>query len=245
MAEFDGVAANYEQLIDENIRITGESSGYFANYKARYIAREIAPAAGTRLLDYGCGIGLLSKCLIRNMPRVHVDGFDPSPESLGRVAKDLRAQGVFTAKEIELGKCYDVIVISNVLHHVKPAERLELIERVSARLADDGKLVIFEHNPYNPVTRWAVSQCSFDVGAILLPPSETLGYLKAAGLCVCRHYIVFFPRFLRWLRPLEPYLRMLPMGAQYVASGRRGGVVASPKQPGQSSECQQTGTLLG
>lgn len=219
--EFDGVAANYEQLIDENIRITGESSAYFANYKARYIAREIAPVAGARLLDYGCGIGLLAKCLIRNMPRVHVDGFDPSPESLQRVDKDLQAQGIFTAKEEELAKSYDAIVISNVLHHVKPAERRELIQRVAARLAGDGELVIFEHNPYNPVTRWAVSQCSFDGDAILLLPGETLSYLKAAGLRVRRDYIVFFPRFLRWLRPLEPSLKALPLGAQYVVIGRR------------------------
>lgn len=221
MAEFDGVAANYEQLIDENIRITGEPSGYFANYKARYIAREIAPAAGARLLDYGCGIGLLSKCLIQNMPLVRVDGFDPSPESLQRVDKNLLAQGVFTAKDQELAKSYDVIVISNVLHHVKPPERRELIERVTALLAGNGKLVIFEHNPYNPVTRWAVAQCSFDEDAILLPASETQGYLNAAGLCVRRDYIVFFPRFLRWLRPLEPSLKALPLGAQYVAIGRK------------------------
>jgi 2-polyprenyl-3-methyl-5-hydroxy-6-metoxy-1,4-benzoquinol methylase len=221
VAEFDGVAANYEQLIDENIRITGESSGYFANYKARYIAREIAPAAGARLLDYGCGIGLLSKCLIQNMPRVRVDGFDPSPESLGRVAKDLLAQGIFTAKDEELAKSYDLIVISNVLHHVKPAERRELIKRVTARLGENANLVIFEHNPYNPVTRWAVSQCAFDGDAILLPPGETQSYLKAAGLLVRKDYIVFFPRFLRWLRPLEPSLKALPLGAQYVTTGRR------------------------
>jgi hypothetical protein len=31
-----------------------------------------------------------------------------------------------------------------------------------------------------------------------------------------RDYIVFMPRFLAFLRPLEPWLTWLPMGAQYV-----------------------------
>jgi SAM-dependent methyltransferase len=222
LAEFDGVAAHYEQLVNENIRITGESSKYFATYKARYIAREIAPAAGSRLLDYGCGIGLLSRCLRESLPGTQIDGFDSSRESLERVDKALLTQGVFTTNEREVGRSYDVIVLSNVLHHVKPAERHELIQRVAARLADDGNLVIFEHNPINPLTRWAVSRCPFDGDAILLPRHETQDYLSRNGFRVPRRdYIVFFPRWLRWLRPLEPSLRRVPFGAQYVVIGAR------------------------
>lgn len=222
MAEFDGVASNYEQLINENVRITGESSKYFVTYKARCIAREIAPAAGSRLLDYGCGIGLLSKCLKQEVPGVQVDGFDLSQESLEHIDKALLKQGIFTSKESEVGQAYDMIVLSNVLHHVKPMERAELVQRVAARLAEGGKLVVFEHNPYNPLTRWAVSQCPFDGDAVLLPQGETQNYLRKAGLQVRRDYIVFFPRWLRWLRPLEPRLRSVPFGAQYVVIGADG-----------------------
>jgi hypothetical protein len=83
-------------------------------------------------------------------------------------------------------------------------------------------LVIFEHNPANPVTRWVVERCPFDHDAILLPPSETCDYARAAGLRVLRRdYIVFMPRPLAWLRPMEPWLAWLPAGAQYAMSARK------------------------
>ena len=31
-----------------------------------------------------------------------------------------------------------------------------------------------------------------------------------------REYVVFFPRWLAWFRPLEPFLGWCPLGAQYV-----------------------------
>ncbi len=43
MSEFDACASNYQGLVTENIRITGEPSEYFAAYKAAYVARRIAP----------------------------------------------------------------------------------------------------------------------------------------------------------------------------------------------------------
>ena len=38
MSEFDAVASNYRELVDESIQMTGENSEYFAAYKASYIA---------------------------------------------------------------------------------------------------------------------------------------------------------------------------------------------------------------
>ena len=105
---------------------------------------------------------------------------------------------------------------SNVMHHIVPQERRDVVQNLAARLGRGGLLSIFEHNPTNPVTRWVVSQCAFDDDAILLPPRETAGHLAAAGLRLKRRdYIVFMPSFLAWLRPLEWSLRWLPLGAQY------------------------------
>jgi hypothetical protein len=84
------------------------------------------------------------------------------------------------------------------------------------RLAPKGILAFFEHNPANPITRRVVERCPFDADAILLSPAEMAGYLRRAKLRLMRRdYIVFMPRFLASLRPLEPWLAWLPMGAQY------------------------------
>jgi hypothetical protein len=61
-----------------------------------------------------------------------------------------------------------------VLHHVPPADREALLARVATKLAPGGKLVVFEHNPWNPLTRKVVAECAFDADAVLLPPTEIL-----------------------------------------------------------------------
>jgi len=220
-AEFDAFASRYREFLNRSVRISGDTSDYFAAYKATYIARTIAPHGG-KLLDYGCGIGLLAAHLKRYMPDMQIDGFDISKDCVDRMDESLLQQGIFSSSLREIGRSYDVIVLSNVLHHVAPAERLNLIREAGARLAPTGKLVIFEHSPLNPLTRWAVSQCAFDGDAILLRSSETLESVHEAGLKkVTRDFIVFFPRWLAWLRPLEPSLRACPLGAQYAVIAQR------------------------
>lgn len=222
MAAFDAVAANYGQLVSKNVRITGESADYFAAYKAAYIARRIVPRKGAKILDYGCGVGLLSAHLKKALIGAQIDGFDVSKDSIERVSADLLNQGTFTADFKSLGQSYDVVVISNVLHHVTLADRRGLILKSASCLAPDGKLVVFEHNPINALTRWAVSQCPFDEDAVLLSNRETRGYFHQDPLrLMWRDYVVFFPRWLKWLRPIEPVLRRFPLGAQYAVVGKR------------------------
>jgi 2-polyprenyl-3-methyl-5-hydroxy-6-metoxy-1,4-benzoquinol methylase len=215
MEEFDVFAATYEESLDRSIRVTGDTFDYFAAYKASYIARRVAPKGFARILDYGCGVGLLSRHLRDILPGKRIDGFDPSVDSIARVDADLRSQGIFTSNLSEIGEDYSVIVIANVLHHVKPPERQNLIRDVASRVAVGGKLVIFEHNPLNPLTCWAVSQCPFDGDAVLLHAGETRGYFSVPEFRLRRDYIVFFPRWLGRLRPFEPFLAWCPLGAQY------------------------------
>jgi 2-polyprenyl-3-methyl-5-hydroxy-6-metoxy-1,4-benzoquinol methylase len=226
VTEFDVVASNYEQLVDGSVGITGENSDYFAAYKARYVATRVADSsdgACAKILDYGCGVGLLSGHLKRCLPHKQVDGFDVSERSLSRIDPALRSQGVFTSRLADVGQDYGIIILANVLHHVKPNERRAVISEAASHLATGGKLVIFEHNPLNPLTRWAVAHCPFDEGVVLLPSSE-VGSLLAPGLeFLRRDYIVFFPKWLSGLRVFERFLNWCPAGAQHVTIARRAG----------------------
>jgi len=221
LSSFDAVAANYEELVTKNVWITGESSDYFAAYKAAYIARRIAPGKGAKILDYGCGVGLLSGHLKKTLANTQIDGFDVSSESVQRISEDLTKQGTFSSTLDRLGHDYDVVVISNVMHHVRPADRQALVLEAGSRLGAGGRLVIFEHNPINPLTRWAVSECPFDEDAILLRARETRGYIQANLRFLWRDYIVFFPRWLAWFRTMEQVLRACPLGAQYAVVAER------------------------
>ena len=109
-----------------------------------------------------------------------------------------------------------------MLHHVPKNVREPLIRGLVKKLAKGGKIVIFEHNPLNPVTVKAVRDCPFDEGVELLYPWEVEGLLDRAGLSRRKlDYIVFFPKPLATLRPLEPHLRGVPFGAQVCAWAER------------------------
>jgi len=171
-------------------------------------------------LDYGCGVGALAKHLRGTFPATRIDGYDPSAESIARVEDSLRKQGQFTASLEETHNDYDLVILSNVLHHIPPPERGAVLAKIVSKLAAGGFLLIFEHNPFHPLTRWAVSQCPFDDDAILLRRGEARRRVRAVGLALVRsQFIVFFPRLLASLRPLEPSLGWLPCGAQYAVIG--------------------------
>ena len=220
--QFDQFAQSYKHVLDQSIAASGEDSTYFAEYKARYLARILGADFPGKILDFGCGVGLLSRFIKKHLPKSRLDGFDVSRESIARIDHSLTGAGVFTSDPDHLACDYDLIVVANVLHHVIPEQRESTIKELANRLAPHGKLAIIEHNPANPMTRRTVDRCPFDEDAILLPSTEAQSLVQAAGLSVLRRdYIVFMPRPLARLRPLEPWLAWLPLGAQYAVLGEK------------------------
>lgn len=220
--QFDRYADDYKALLDRSVSITGEGGEHFAQVKAAYMASVLGPGFGGRLLDFGCGVGLLSQALCRQFPRAQRDGFDPSPASIASVSDDLKRAGKFTSLREDLRPGYDAVVLANVLHHVPPADRQSTINFCAELLSEHGRVFIFEHNPLNPVTRLAVDRCPFDEDAILLRSGESVSLLRQAGLAAIRRdYIVFFPKLLAAARPLERFLAWCPLGAQHVTTGMK------------------------
>jgi C-methyltransferase len=44
--------------------------------------------------------------------------------------------------EVPMGGPYDVVVVGNLLHHLSPERGVELLRRVRAAVADDGRVVL-------------------------------------------------------------------------------------------------------
>jgi len=218
-AKFDHYAETYEALHAENVAVTGETTDYFARYKVNCLLRAGA-RPDQRVLDFGCGVGNTLVELVPHFSSVH--GYEPSKASAQK-ARERAPQAVVHDDAAELSRhSYDVAVLCCVLHHVPPPERPQLMSQILSALKPGGQLFVFEHNPYNPLTRRAVATCPFDDDAILLSPGEQRGLRRAAGFRdVQLDYIVFFPKFLGFMRPLEPKLRWLPMGAQTMVRGTR------------------------
>jgi SAM-dependent methyltransferase len=217
--KFDRYAQRYAQAHAASVRASGEGPGYFAQHKLDCLLR-MGLSGEQRVLDYGCGTGSLTRLLVARFRSVA--GYDPSARSL-QEARGVAPSASYHSDESTIpDDAFDLVLLSGVLHHVPPAERARLLQVVAAKVCVGGRVVIFEHNPFNPLTVRAVRACPFDDDAVLLPPVEIRGLLQEARFGAVRQdYVLFFPRLLRGLRPLEPLLRRCPLGAQTLTSGTR------------------------
>ncbi len=117
--------------------------------------------------------------------------------------------------DLDIGT-FDLIFVAGVFHHVAVAQRPGVSRALHDRLNTSGSLFVFEHNPFNPITRRIVNTCPYDADAVLLRPSELQSLLFATGLKPGhKAYCLFVPPKLSWLMPLENWLQWLPLGGQY------------------------------
>jgi len=89
-------------------------------------------------------------------------------------------------------------------------------------LVPGGNLIIFEHNPFNPMTRLVVKRAVIDKNAVLLYPKEVFDRFNKASFANCKlEYLMFLPPRMKVFIGIERYLRWCPLGAQYAAVGRK------------------------
>ncbi|MBC7784415.1 MAG: class I SAM-dependent methyltransferase [Burkholderiales bacterium] len=225
-AEFDVFAEDYGKLVDQSIKISGESSQYFANARIECLRRMLDQykISARKVLDFGCGIGLAAPLLLRGLGAHHVHGVDVSSRSIDVARRNNTGPqfGFSNLREFVPDGSYDVVYCSGVFHHIPLGERRAAIECVFRSLRPGGHFALWEHNPSNLGTRWAVASCVFDVGVILLRPIDAERLLKGGGLEILstRHHFIF-PKSLSRLRWTEQWFVRLPIGAQYQVLGRK------------------------
>lgn len=209
---FDEVAERYKESLERNHRFIPGNVEFYSEYKVR-IAAEINSQEPITILDYGCGVGLSLPHLKEYFPDSRIHAHDPSIKSIGVAQKNYD----YVNFDISQGN-FDLIFVAGVMHHI-PRETLQTeISKICGLLSKKGRLIIFEHNPYNPITRRLVSTCEFDVGAELISTRELINQFNKAGhsLQVAKKgYCLFFPPALKALNCFEQHMRKLPFGGQY------------------------------
>jgi SAM-dependent methyltransferase len=225
-SDFDRYSDSYRDVVEESISFCGADLDFFTRVKAEALL-ELAEVAGPprqlSFLDVGCGTGEIDRMLEGRVGALA--GVDLSPGMVERARQrnpwaDYRDYAEGDPLPFDDGT-HEVCFAICVFHHVAPGERPQLVEEMKRVCRPGGVIAVFEHNPWNPLTRRAVRGCEFDADAELLTRHEASRLLAEAGLQPHGRYIEFFTREGRLLRGIEARLGWLPLGAQYAVFAQR------------------------
>ena len=229
---FDQVARDYERIHDRSLP-PGVHSADFICQRAANVSRWIFHGyAGKEFcyLDFGCGNGRMLKSLLASSSlrplvengRLRLFGFDTSVESINEaksLAGDVPVCLVSDWKDLPGDVRFDLVISCHVFHHIPPAERAATAKTLRNWMKPASRLVIWEHNPFNPFTRLLIKLCPFDEDARLLTMKMTQTLFETNSYRGLQHeYVnVFPPKWTRWevLGAIEQKLAHLPIGAQY------------------------------
>ena len=226
--DFDRHTANYSQEVASSIQYCGLTHDFFTRVKATHLLEAVRAkhqqTTTVDILDLGCGTGITDKLIKSHFPRLH--GLDVSGQQIAaaRQANPEVAYHVYDGVRSDFADAtFDVIFVICVWHHVPVANWERFAGECHRLLRPGGTLLVYEHNPLNPLTRLSVARCEFDTDAVLLAPATVQRLVAAAGFARCRtEYLLFIPFDRAWCRAIErKLLRAIPFGAQYVVSATK------------------------
>lgn len=225
--EFDLLADEYHEQHKANVAVTGEKPEYFAEYKIADLAmlvRSKRMAAG-RILDFGSGIGNSIAWFRKHFPGSELYCGDVSERSMEISQTRFPGKERYVSVDTEIHlptHSQDIVFSACVFHHIPHEEHQHWLTELRRVTRPGGVLAIYEHNPLNPLTVRAVNTCPLDVNARLIRGGVLRKRAMASGWAdACIAYKLFFPSILKALRPLEPHMGWMGLGAQYRMAARK------------------------
>jgi SAM-dependent methyltransferase len=173
------------------------------------------------VVDVGCGIGQFEDYLGGHFKKLL--GFDLSLEML-RVATRLyplqTGGGYICANALSLplpDETADVVFSSCLMHHLPAGDLLPALCEMQRVAKRGGYVVIFEHNPLNPLTQLVVRTTPLDRMAKLQFHWRVRSMLAEVGLRLrLSQFILYGPGWLdNFLKRFRDVLYQLPFGGQY------------------------------
>lgn len=212
---FDDFSDEYIDLMNQQHAKYGDIE-YYSEHKAK-ITSNIFNMQIINILEFGCGIGRNLPYLKNKYSNANIFASDISSASL-TIAKQNNPDVMIIDDALlndYTGK-FDLIFIAGVYHHIPINLRSSVSKKVYDLLTENGKIICFEHNPYNPLTRHMVNTCVFDEDAILLTKNELIDIFTREGFSVLKSgYTLFVPPKLKRFNKIENWLEWLPLGGQY------------------------------
>lgn len=224
--DYDRYRERYRRELDRAVSFSGATHEFFTRAKAEELMRvaqgHLGDPAQLDALDVGCGIGLTDRHLAGRFRSL--TGTDVAPGVLETAAT--RNPGV-RYELAERGRlpfdddAFDLVFAVCVVQVVPRQERPQFVAELSRVARPGGLVVIFEHNPYNLLTRLVVRRCEFGEDARMLTQTEASRLLEKNSLQpIDRGFILLMPSRRNRVLALERLLRRMPLGAQYYVAAR-------------------------
>jgi 2-polyprenyl-3-methyl-5-hydroxy-6-metoxy-1,4-benzoquinol methylase len=215
--EFDLLSDDYEKTLKKSFPALLEEVSYFTSYKIKLIYDLNKKKKNINILDFGCGAGSSLKIIPEYFKFSEFWGYDVSKKFINKIKKQNKKFKLTSNLKKIPTKKFDLILISNVLHHVDKKNHCKILSYCRKFLNDSGVLYIFEHNPINPLTNYVFKNTPIDKNAEMIHSKKLISNaLKAKLKIINLKYTLFFPKQLFFLRFLEKFLSWLPLGAQYL-----------------------------
>ena len=213
------LSAEYEHMLNQGIRLSGEDRHFFLEGRVRYLMG-ILPLhfQPKRILDFGCGIGDTTSHLAAMFTEAEVIGVDEAEKAVEHAREQFGCARVrFERVESLRNDYFDLAYVNGVFHHIPTGERIGAFNLIRRSLSSGGMLALFENNPWNPGARMVMKRIPFDRDAIMISPREAVQLVVESGFqrSPLARSLFYFPHCLAWLRATEVVLDRLLLGAQY------------------------------
>ncbi len=224
---FDDYVETYRTEIDDSIGFIGQDVDFFIEIKAELLLKLARRNFGSldkiKVLDIGSGVGLVDRFLKAEINQLYGVDVEEGVVQKAKVNNPEVNYQMYDGEKLPFeDNTFDLCFAINVMHHVPPGMWENFSKEMYRVLKPGGIAAVFEHNPWNPLTRLAVARCEFDRDAVLLNHPKIKSLFKGAGLKVFDDsFIVFFPFGAKLFRSVETALGWLPIGAQHYVTGRK------------------------
>ena len=142
IGHFESQVHEYENLMEKLV------PKYKKQHEIIYELLPGNPEKEIRVLDLGCGNGILSKLVLKKHPHAHVVGFDLTPKMLEAYVENLSEyrgryeliQGDFRSDS--MGSNYDIVLAGLTLQHLTWGQRKDFYRLVHSILNPNGTFIL-------------------------------------------------------------------------------------------------------
>lgn len=218
--QFDQYKNSYDDVVNDALEFSGLKVDLFTEFKSAYlidlITRRFGINSNLNVLDIGCGIGNYHRLIGKQIAKLHGVDVSPACVAQARERNPNVAYDCYDGDHLPYADAtFDVCFTICVLHHVPVASRKNFVSEMARVTRPGGLAVMFEHNPWNPLTRYVVNNCEFDVDAVLISMRESRRLFSVQFDSVKTRSILTIPARGKLLSKLDAFVGTLPFGSQY------------------------------